>query len=77
MIRRFGASANDNEILVLNLLQHTDLVEKVYGTGSVEAIFSELTAGSGYKGRTGLDRAIAFVRARCGNISGLEPAKAS
>jgi hypothetical protein len=77
VIRRFGASANDNEILVLNLLQHTDLVEKVYGAGSVEAIFSELTAGSGYKGRTGLDRAIAFVRARCGNISGLEPAKAS
>jgi hypothetical protein len=77
VIRRFGASANDNEILVLNLLQHTDLVEKVYGAGSVEAIFTELTAHSGYKGRTGLDRAVAFVRARCGNISGLEPAKAS
>jgi hypothetical protein len=77
VIRRFGSSANDNEILVLNLLQHTDLVEKVYGAGSVEAIFSELTAGSGFKGRTGLDRAIAFVRARCGNISGLEPSKAS
>jgi len=77
VIRRFGASASDNEILVLNLLQHTDLVEKVYGPGSVEAIFSELTAGGGYKGRTGLDRAVAFARARCGNISGLEPAKAS
>ena len=76
VIRRFGSSANDNEILVLNLLQHTDLVEKVYGAGSVEAIFTELCAGSRYKGRTGLDRAIALVRARCGNISGLEPAKA-
>jgi hypothetical protein len=77
VIRRFGGSAKDNEILVLNLLQHADLVEKVYGASAVEVIFSELTAGSGYKGRTGLDRALALVRARCGNISGLEPAKAS
>jgi hypothetical protein len=77
VIRRFGSSANDNEILVLNLLQHADLVEKVYGAGSIEALFSELTAGSGYKGRTGLDRALALVRARCGNISGLEPARVS
>jgi hypothetical protein len=77
VIRRFGESASDNEILVLNLLQNRDLVERVYGAGSAEAIFSELCTGRSYKGHTGLDRALAFVRARCGNISGLEPAKAS
>jgi hypothetical protein len=77
VIRRFGASASDNEILVLNLLQNIGLVEKVYGAGSAEAIFSELCTGSGFKGRTGMERALAFVRARCGNTSGLEPGKAS
>jgi hypothetical protein len=77
VIRRFGVSANDNEILVLNLLQNIGLVEKVYGAGSAEMIFSELCAGSDFKGRTGLERARAFVRARCGNVSGLEPARAS
>ncbi|MGA2379161.1 MAG: hypothetical protein ABSG85_07615 [Spirochaetia bacterium] len=77
VIRRFGESASDNEILVLNLLQNRDLVERVYGAGSAEAIFSELCTGRSFKGHTGLDRALAFVRARCGNISGLEPAKAS
>ncbi len=77
VIRRFGVSANHNEILVLNLLQNRDLVEKVYGPGSAEAIFSELCTGSGFKGRTGVERALAFVRGHCGNISALEPGKAS
>jgi hypothetical protein len=75
VIRRFGASAKDNEILVLNLLQNRELVEKVYGRGEAEAIFAELCTGPGFKGRTGVDRALAFARARCGNVSGLEPGK--
>jgi hypothetical protein len=74
VMRRFGVSASDNEILVLNLLQNSDLVEKVYGPGSVEGIFSELCSGRGFRGGTGVERALSFVRARCGNISGLEPA---
>jgi hypothetical protein len=77
VIRRFGVSANDNEILILNLLQNRDLVEQVYGSGAAEAIFSELCAGSGSAGHTGMERALAFVRAHCGNISGLETGKAS
>ncbi len=76
VIRRFGASASDNEILVLNLLQNRDLVEKVYGAGAAEAIFAELCTGPGFKGRTGLDRALSFVHARCGNVSGLEQGQA-
>jgi hypothetical protein len=74
VMRRFGVSASDNEILVLNLLQNSDLVEKVYGPGSAEGIFSELCSGRGFRGGTGVERALSFVRARCGNISGLEPA---
>jgi hypothetical protein len=77
VIRRFGASANDNEILVLNLLQNRPLVERVYGDGSSELILSELCTGKGFRGRTGLERALAFVKARCGNVSVLEPAGAS
>jgi hypothetical protein len=77
VIRRFGVSANDNEILVLNLLQNRALVEQVYGEGSAETILSELCTGKGFRGRTGLERALAFVKARCGNVSGLEPEGAS
>jgi hypothetical protein len=76
VIRRFGTSANDNEILVLNLLQNRDLVEQVYGDGAAETILGELCTGHGFKGRTGTDRALAFVRARCGNVSGVETVKA-
>jgi len=77
VIRRFGASANENEILILNLLQNRDLVERVYGDGSAETILSELCSGKGFRGRTGIERAVGYVRERCGNVSGLEPAAAS
>ena len=74
VIRRFGTSANENEILVLNLLQNSALVEAVYGEGATEAILSELCSGKGLRGRTGVEKAISFVKARCGNVSGLGPA---
>jgi hypothetical protein len=77
VIRRFGTSANENEILVLNLLENRALVERVYGEGSAETILAELSMGKGLRGRTGIDRALAFVKARCGNVSGLEPAGVS
>ena len=71
IIRHYAASARDNEILVLNLVRSRDLVEKVYGEGSAEAIFSELCAGKGFHGGTGLERAMNFVRAKCGNVTAL------
>ncbi|HTZ51739.1 MAG TPA: hypothetical protein VMF68_08770 [Spirochaetia bacterium] len=74
VIRRFGTSANENEILVLNLLRNRALVEAVYGEGAAETILSELCSGKGLRGRTGVEKAIAFVKARCGNVSGLGPA---
>ncbi len=76
VIRRFGMSANDNEILVLNLLRSSDLVEKVYGPGAAESILSDLCTHAGFKGKNGVERALALVHARCGNLSGLEPVPA-
>ena len=71
VIRNFVASQNDNEILVLNLLEHKDLIEKVYGEGSAESIFWEMCKGRGFTGRSGLERAINFARTKCGNTSAL------
>ena len=70
-LRRLVANINDNEILVLNLLQNIDLVEQVYGTGSAEAIFSEQCKGKRLAGKTGTEKALSFVKAKCGNITGL------
>ncbi len=77
VIRRFVISANDNEILLLNLLENRDLLEKVYGAGAAERIFSELCAGSRFLGGSGIERAEKFVRKHCGNVSGLGAGSAS
>jgi hypothetical protein len=71
VIRHFVAGASDNEILVLNLLTNQDLVEKTYGEGSAERIFSELCKGRGFSGKTGLERAKNYARTKCGNVSAL------
>jgi hypothetical protein len=70
-LRRLLTSADDNEILVLNLLQNVDLLEQVYGAGSAEGIFSDLCKGKRLAGRTGTERAAAYVKANCGNVTGL------
>jgi hypothetical protein len=77
VIRHVVASACDNEILILNLLQNQDLIETVYGEGAAERIFQELCRGRGFSGRTGVERALAFARAKCGNVTGLPAASAS
>ncbi len=70
-LRRFLTIGDDNEILVLNLLQNVDLLEQVYGAGSAEGIFSDLLKGKRLSGKTGKERAAAYVRAKCGNVTGL------
>jgi hypothetical protein len=77
VIRHFMASARDNEILIQNLVQNRGLLDQVYGEGAAERIFSELCKGKGYTGRTGLERALNFARAKCGNITALREAGAS
>jgi hypothetical protein len=70
-LRHFMAAADNNEILVLNLLQNIELLEQVYGAGSADAIFSDLCKSKRLPGRTGTERAAAFAKAKCGNITGL------
>ena len=77
VIRRFLATARDNEILVLNLLQNTDLIDGIYGVGAAEEILSELCASTGPDPGTGTERALRFVRERCGNVSALAAGTAS
>ena len=74
VIRNFVASQNDNEILILNLLENQDLVQRVYGEGEPEAIFWEMCKGRGFTGRSGLERAVNFARAKCGNTSAIPAA---
>ncbi len=73
VIRHFMTGERENEVLILNLLQNQQLVDRVYGQGGLERIFQGLFAGSEYEGRTGLERALAFARARCGNLNALSP----
>lgn len=68
-VRHLVADAGDNEILVQNLLQNQDLLVRVYGDGAAERIFSAVCSGRGFTGKTGLERARAFVRARSGNLT--------
>jgi len=64
-------NAAENEVLVQNLLQNRELLEKVYGAGAAERIFHELCRGRDVAGSTGLERARNYVRKFCGNVDGL------
>ncbi len=71
VVHRYVTKAHDNEILVLNLVQNVDLLEQVYGKGSAEEIFAAVCRGHDLPGATAYERALAFVRARCGNTTAL------
>ncbi|HTP59163.1 MAG TPA: hypothetical protein VMM82_09615 [Spirochaetia bacterium] len=70
-LRHFMTAAEDNEILVLNLLQNIELLEHVYGANAAEEIFCDLCKGKRVAGRTGMERALSLVKAKCGNVTGL------
>ncbi len=63
--------AGENEILVQNLLLRRDLLERVYGPGASERIFAAICRDKNVEGATGYERAVAWVRTRCGNCEGL------
>lgn len=75
VLRRFLKSGDDNEILLLNLLRSRDLLEKVYGEGASESIFTDLCRGKRLAGKTGTEKALSYVRAKCGNVTGLPAVK--
>ena len=71
VLRHFMEGSAENEILVQNLLQNVGLFEKVYGEGAAERIFWVMFRHKGIEGSTGLEKATAFTRERCGNTSGI------
>ena len=71
VIRLHVAESGHNEVLVLNLIRQRELVEKVYGPGSLEAIFVEMFRYADLPGSTGMEKALRFTRERCGNLAGL------
>jgi hypothetical protein len=71
VIRNFIEGSGENGVLIQNLLQNTDLLEKVYGDGAAEKIFWILCRHKRLEGHTGIEKALSFARARCGNITGL------
>ncbi len=74
VIRHFIEGAGDNEVLVQNLLQNVNLLEKVYGADSAEHIFRVLCRHKKVEGRTGLEKAMNWARQKCGNVTGLPEA---
>jgi hypothetical protein len=71
VIRQHLESASENEVLVQNLLQNRDLLDRVYGAGAAERIFIELCPGRDVSGNTGIERARSYVRKHCGNVDSL------
>jgi hypothetical protein len=71
VILRHLEGAVENEVLVQNLLQNRDLLDRVYGAGTAERIFLGLCRGRDIAGATGVERARSYVRKHCGNVDGL------
>jgi hypothetical protein len=71
VLRHFIEGSAENEILVQNLLQNVGLFDTVYGEGAAERIFWVMFRRKGLDGSTGLEKATAFTRERCGNTAGI------
>jgi hypothetical protein len=71
VILRHLEGAAENEVLVQNLLQNRDLLDRVYGAGAAERIFLDLCRGRDVSGATGVERARSYVAKHCGNVDGL------
>jgi len=72
ILRHSIEESGSNEVLVLNLLKERQLVERVYGPGSWEALLEHMFRSSGEAGMSGVQQAERFVRETCGNVEGLD-----
>ena len=63
--------AVENEVLVQNLLQNRDLLDRVYGPGRRSASSSGCAAAGTFAEATGVERAAAMRAEACGNVDGL------
>ncbi len=75
VVHRLLTKVHDNEILVLNLVRNADLLEQVYGRAAADEILSALCRGPGREGTPPFERALEYVREKCGNTTGLPPAR--
>jgi hypothetical protein len=71
LLRHLVEEAGRNEVLVLNLLREREAVDRVYGEGGAERLFSHMFRNSGRPGATGLAKALAYARKACGNTEAL------
>jgi hypothetical protein len=71
LLRHFIESAGRNEVLVLNLLREREAVDRVYGEGGAERLFSHMFRKSDKSGASGLAKALAYARRHCGNTETL------
>jgi hypothetical protein len=71
VVRHMMEEAGENEILVLNLLRSLPEFEVVYGKDAAEHLFANLFRTLDIPGGSGLEKALHFVREKCGNVSGL------
>jgi len=72
LLRHLVEEAGRNEVLVLNLLREREAVDRVYGEGGAERLFSHMFRNSDQPGATGLAKALAYARKHCGNTEGLD-----
>jgi hypothetical protein len=72
LLRHFIEVAGRNEVLVLNLLRQRAAVDRVYGEGGAERLFSHMFRMSGKQGASGLAKARAFALKHCGNTEALD-----
>jgi hypothetical protein len=72
ILRHSIEESPSNEVLVLNFLKERQLVEKVYGMGSWEAILAHMFRSSGRSEDSGPAKAQAFVKSACGNVEALD-----
>ena len=71
MLRHYVEESADNEVLVLNLLQHRELIEGIYGVGALEELFAQMYDKTDLPGTDGMSRAISYVRQHSGNITAI------
>jgi hypothetical protein len=72
ILRHSIEESGSNEVLVLNLLKERQLVERVYGPGTWEALLEHMFRSSGEAGMSGREKAERFVRKTCGNMEALD-----
>mgnify|MGYP001396240592 CR=1 FL=1 len=71
LLKPFIEGSGHNEVLVLNLLREREAVDRVFGEGGAERLFSHMFRKGGKPGTSGLSKALAFARKHCGNTEAL------